>query len=172
MTWVWDHSPAGGNERLVLLAIADNAADDGGNAWPSLGTLARKTRLDERTVRRIIRRLEDAGQLAVAVAAGPGGTNRYTVIMSDGTPGSVPPGQIDSPDIQPDPPGVAVPPSPGHSRAPRTSLNFPKNVQPRSRSLRGAALPANPRAGHCPKHRGCPAGNCGPCRSEALGGAA
>jgi len=53
MTWVWDNSTVGGNERLCLLAIADNAADDGRNAWPSLATLARKTRLDERTVRRV-----------------------------------------------------------------------------------------------------------------------
>ncbi|MBM0234635.1 helix-turn-helix domain-containing protein [Micromonospora sp. STR1_7] len=72
MTWVWDHSPVGGTERLVLLAIADFAADDGSNAWPSLGTLARKARLDERTVRRIIRRLQDGGHLLVDVAAGPG----------------------------------------------------------------------------------------------------
>ncbi|MEW2382304.1 helix-turn-helix domain-containing protein [Micromonospora sp. NPDC047707] len=70
MTWVWDHSPVGGTERLVLLAIADCAADDGANAWPSLGTLARKARLDERTVRRIIRRLEVGGHLLVEVAAG------------------------------------------------------------------------------------------------------
>ncbi|GHJ57345.1 hypothetical protein Nm8I071_66520 [Nonomuraea sp. TT08I-71] len=38
------------------------------------------------------------------------------------------------------------------------------------RSLRGAALPTNPAEAHCPRHRGSPAGNCGPCRSEALAG--
>ena len=41
MTWVGDHSPVGGNERLVLLAIADCANDEGGDAWPSIATLAR-----------------------------------------------------------------------------------------------------------------------------------
>ncbi|WP_446216539.1 helix-turn-helix domain-containing protein [Micromonospora sp. IBHARD004] len=47
------------------------------------------------------------------------------------------------------------------------------NNQERARSLRGgAALPTNPRAGQCPKHRGSPANNCGPCRAERLGGAA
>ncbi|MBQ0893437.1 helix-turn-helix domain-containing protein [Micromonospora sp. U56] len=45
--------------------------------------------------------------------------------------------------------------------------------QERARSLRGgAALPTDPRAGQCPRHRGSPAHNCGPCRAEALGGAA
>ncbi|SCG69722.1 Helix-turn-helix domain-containing protein [Micromonospora echinaurantiaca] len=52
------------------------------------------------------------------------------------------------------------------------SLNH-QEPSPRSRSLRGgAALPTDPRAEQCPKHRGSPANNCGPCRSEAIGGAA
>ncbi len=50
VTWVWEHSPVAGNERLVLLAITDSAEDDGRNAWPSVATLASKTRLDPRTV--------------------------------------------------------------------------------------------------------------------------
>ncbi|MEV0456038.1 helix-turn-helix domain-containing protein [Catellatospora methionotrophica] len=49
-----------------------------------------------------------------------------------------------------------------------------KNRPPHERSLRGvapvgAALPV-PRAGQCATHAGQPAHNCGPCRSEALGG--
>ncbi|NED58701.1 hypothetical protein G3I24_48430 [Micromonospora aurantiaca] len=52
------------------------------------------------------------------------------------------------------------------------SLNH-QEPSPRSRPLRGgAALPVDPRAAQCPAHRGSPANNCGPCRSEALGGAA
>ncbi|MEU1641409.1 helix-turn-helix domain-containing protein [Micromonospora zamorensis] len=48
-----------------------------------------------------------------------------------------------------------------------------KEPSPRARSLRGGvALPTDPRAGQCPKHRGSPAHNCGPCRAETLGGAA
>jgi hypothetical protein len=49
------------------------------------------------------------------------------------------------------------------------SLNHQEPSQ-RPRSLRGAALPTNPRDGHCSQHRGSPANNCGPCRSEALAG--
>ncbi|MEW2477789.1 helix-turn-helix domain-containing protein [Micromonospora gifhornensis] len=44
------------------------------------------------------------------------------------------------------------------------------NNQKGPRSLRGAALPTNPADAHCSRHRGSPARNCGPCRSEALAG--
>lgn len=81
MTWVWEHSPVAGNERLVLLAIADCADDEGRNAWPSMRTLAHKTRLDVRTVQRIVRRLQQGGHIAVFPAAGRGGANVYTVLM-------------------------------------------------------------------------------------------
>lgn len=45
-------------EALVLVALADNAHDDGRNAWPSQATLARKARVTDRTVRRILSKLE------------------------------------------------------------------------------------------------------------------
>ncbi|SDQ77824.1 helix-turn-helix domain-containing protein [Actinopolyspora saharensis] len=80
MTWVWDNSPTKGTELLMLLAIADNAADDGANAFPSVSTLARKTRLDERTVQRILRKLSDQGQLHIDKRGGRE-ANRYTVLM-------------------------------------------------------------------------------------------
>ncbi|MGW3789679.1 helix-turn-helix domain-containing protein [Micromonospora arida] len=38
------------------------------------------------------------------------------------------------------------------------------------RQLTGAALPVQRDVAHCPQHRGSPAGNCAPCRSEALAG--
>lgn len=77
MNWIWEHSPASGNERLVLLAIADCADDEGRNAWPSIAKLATKARLDTRTVQRVITRLETAGHLAVERGAGRRGTNVY-----------------------------------------------------------------------------------------------
>ncbi|WP_442933262.1 helix-turn-helix domain-containing protein [Micromonospora psammae] len=52
------------------------------------------------------------------------------------------------------------------------SLNH-QEPSPRARSLSGgAAPPTDPRAGHCSRHRGSPAHNCGPCRAERLGGVA
>lgn len=51
-------------EKFVLLALADNANDDG-TCWPSVATICAKTSLAERTVRGIIHRLEEMGQLSI-----------------------------------------------------------------------------------------------------------
>lgn len=89
MTWVWDYSQAKGNDRLVLLAIADSADHDGSNAWPSVATLCRKTGLSESTVHRCIRSLVKLGELRVdRQAGGPARMraearpNAYTVLMA------------------------------------------------------------------------------------------
>jgi len=92
MTWVWQHSRADGNVRLVLLAIADSANDDGLDAWPSMNRLCQKTRLSERTVRRCVRELEQLGELRCLGgrrgAHGRRVSNRYEVTMASS-------GQID-----------------------------------------------------------------------------
>jgi hypothetical protein len=92
MTWVFTHSTAAGADRLLLLAIADHAGDDGGDAWPSVPTLARKTGMSERTVQRGIGRLVDGGHLAVDRCAGRRGTNRYRVLMPPAGGATVSPG--------------------------------------------------------------------------------
>lgn len=107
MTWVWQHSLADGTVRLVLLAIADSANDDGLDAWPSMSRLCQKTRLSERTVRRSIRELEQLGELrCLGGRRGAGGrrvSNRYEVTMASS-------GQIDrstpptSGQVRPEPP--------------------------------------------------------------------
>lgn len=82
MTWVWDHSQARNGARLVLLAIADAASDDGTNAWPSVATLQRKAKLkSDRSVQAAIKELEALGELKVYPNAGPKGVNKYTVLM-------------------------------------------------------------------------------------------
>jgi hypothetical protein len=61
MNWVWTQSPTSGNERLVLLALADACSrDDGSGCWPSAITIGRKAGISDRTVRRVIARLERA----------------------------------------------------------------------------------------------------------------
>lgn len=55
---VFDHSESQLATRLVALALADHAHDDGSNAYPSVDTIARKARVNERTVRRGLRWLE------------------------------------------------------------------------------------------------------------------
>ncbi len=84
MTWVWENSAAAGIDRLVLLAIADSATDDGGNAWPSVALLCRKAVVDRRTVQRSIRRLMDSGELSMKKNAGRNGVNVYRVVMTSG----------------------------------------------------------------------------------------
>jgi hypothetical protein len=81
MTWVWEHSRTIGNDRLVLLSIADRASDEGMDAWPSIATLAKKTRLHERTVQRCIRSIEALGELEIKRNEGRQGTNVYIVRM-------------------------------------------------------------------------------------------
>lgn len=66
----------------MLLAIADNTADDGTNAYPSVSTLARKTRLDARTVQRIVRKLQQHGQIAIEERGGRE-SNRYSILMRE-----------------------------------------------------------------------------------------
>ncbi len=83
MTWVWNHSRSRHGARLVLLAIADCASSDGGNAWPSNAELQRKSGLGERAVQSAIAELVKLGELEVGRNAGPKGCNSYRVIMTD-----------------------------------------------------------------------------------------
>jgi len=89
MNWVWANSPTSGNERLVLLALADACSrDDGTGCWPSAATIARKANISDRSVRRVIARLEAAGQVEVHRGRGrAGSTNSYTVVMVIHSPG-------------------------------------------------------------------------------------
>lgn len=98
MNWVWTNSPTSGNERLVLLALADACSrDDGTGCWPSAATIARKANISDRTVRRVITRLEAGGHLIVHRGGGrAGSTNSYIVATGDSVIHS--PGQNDTPD--------------------------------------------------------------------------
>jgi hypothetical protein len=51
------------NGLAVLTALAERAPDAGGPTWPSQRELARRTRLAERTVRRLLRDLEQVGEI-------------------------------------------------------------------------------------------------------------
>ena len=88
MNWVWANSPTSGNERLVLLALADACSrDDGSGCWPSAATIARKANISDRTVRRVIARLETEGHVVVQRGGGrAGSTNSYTVVTDIHSP--------------------------------------------------------------------------------------
>jgi len=73
MARVWAHSQTAGGELLVLLALAD-FANDAGECWPSIPVLARKARLTERQTRRVLTKLEEAGEIRKSQSTG--GRNR------------------------------------------------------------------------------------------------
>ena len=58
--WAWRQPVATSTMRLVLLALADYAGDDG-KAYPSQLTLAERTVLTDRSVRAALAQLEAAG---------------------------------------------------------------------------------------------------------------
>jgi hypothetical protein len=83
MSRVWAESQHKGSELLLLLAIADNANDQG-VAYPSVRTLAKKTRLHPHHVKKLLRVLEASGELVTHVGAGPRGCNEYQIELSTG----------------------------------------------------------------------------------------
>lgn len=80
-TAVLRHSKAKGSERLLMLCIANYAGEDGAGAFPSNATLCEDSKLTERAVRYIMRKLEGSGELGVEKSAGPNGTNKYTILL-------------------------------------------------------------------------------------------
>ena len=83
-SWVWNNSSHKGGPLLVLLAIADHAHDDGSGAHPSIDTLAFKSRLSTRQVKRVLNELVESGELVIEPNAGPRGANLYTVTFERG----------------------------------------------------------------------------------------
>jgi hypothetical protein len=81
MSNVWADSQQKEGALLVLLAIAD-FADDDGRAYPSVIALAKKSRLSERQVIRVVRKLEEDGELRVERE--PGRHNTHWVTMGRG----------------------------------------------------------------------------------------
>ena len=80
MSAVWRDAPVAGGELLVLLAMADHA-NENGICWPSIATLAKKARLSERQVQRVIKDLVEAGLVVLDRGTGPNGVNTYKVLV-------------------------------------------------------------------------------------------
>lgn len=84
MARVFNKSKATGIDRFVLLSIADNAWDNGTNAWPSIKRLCYKTGLGRRTVQRAISALIEMGELERIER--PGHSSFYNVLITDEWP--------------------------------------------------------------------------------------
>lgn len=74
MSAVWKVESMSSTQKLVMLALADNANDQG-ECYPSMTMLARKTCLSDRSVRGTVRDLETAG--FVRSEARPGTSTLY-----------------------------------------------------------------------------------------------
>lgn len=77
--WVWENSQSRNGARLVMLAIADRA-DENGFAWPSIEDIANRTLLSPRAVQKGIANLIEIGELAVGLGGGRHRRNRYQII--------------------------------------------------------------------------------------------
>ncbi len=84
MTLVWEKFPTGGTELLALLALAD-WSDDLGRCYPSMSSIARKTRLSRSQAQRVVHRLIDEGFIAVtanALGGSPTQSRHYRISLS------------------------------------------------------------------------------------------
>ena len=75
------HSRQRGSAKLLLVAIADLADDEGRNASPSIAALARIVGSGERHVTDLLQQLKQAGELTWERGGGPTNCNRYTILV-------------------------------------------------------------------------------------------
>lgn len=87
-TEVWRHSQHGGAELLLLLALADNADEVSRKCWPGVTYLAAKTRLSERTVQRLLRKLDGD---EIEIIRRPGKSNYYRLLSYGDSLSPLPP---------------------------------------------------------------------------------
>lgn len=130
---VWAASKRVGTELLMLLAIAD-FADDEGNAFPSVATLAKKCRTTPRHANRLLAELRNSGELEIRLNAGEHGQNRYRIVFAamESTPQTpdthVTPDSPVSPDLQVSPDLRAIP----TPTSPTPDAGVPKPLTPTS----------------------------------------
>ena len=86
LKWAWDQMDIPGPSKFVLVALAENADDDG-MCWPGLKYVADRVRQSQRSVSRHVRTLVDAGKIGVEKQQRLGGgqsSNLYRLFMRTG----------------------------------------------------------------------------------------
>ena len=78
MTDVW-RLPLQASRKMVLLALADNANDEGTDCWPSIGKLVEKCSMSERSIQVHLSGLEDAGYIKRHERLGR--SNKFTIYV-------------------------------------------------------------------------------------------
>jgi Helix-turn-helix domain len=79
MEMIWERAPYVEPTILLTLLCLANWANDDGICWPSVPSLARKTRQSERNARYILKRLESDGILGIQEQRGRNHTNHYMI---------------------------------------------------------------------------------------------
>lgn len=84
MKWVFEHSQTRGSARVLMLALADMANDDG-ECYPGKANLARKVNVTPQQITRLIQECERLGELKVIPRIGTQGsmhnaTNLYQLV--------------------------------------------------------------------------------------------
>lgn len=69
-------------KMLVALILADCARSEDGKAWPSIETLARKSRTSVRGAQEACRQLEKDGKIRIEMNGGKNGTNAYFLLYT------------------------------------------------------------------------------------------
>lgn len=119
-------------EVMVMIALANHANEDG-VCWPSISKIMELSRMSERGVQQIMRRLSVRGYLEIQTRGGKGGKNLYRVIpnpapgagfAADGIKNSPAPGAGE---------GHVVHPAPGAGEVQPTTQNpAPERSKPRT----------------------------------------
>lgn len=148
---VFEGSRALVSDRLMLLAIAEHADNDG-VCWPSIDRLARWCNTSTRNATRLVNNLVAMGELRVDRCAGRNGVNLYRIQLQALTPLS-PPDKAVTPDtrVTPTPDTQSIPPdkavtTPLTPLSPKPSLNLqePSEEPSEFRLSAGAQTPEAP----------------------------
>lgn len=78
MSAIFESQSLGPTERLIMLALADHA-DDEGRCYPSIARLSQRTGLSERAVQTNLRKLVEQGYVRIVPGGGKGNSNLYFV---------------------------------------------------------------------------------------------
>jgi len=82
MSMVWNAGPDSASQRLMMLALADHANDEGTQCYPSVARLAEKCCVKERRAQRILHDLEVDGWLTRDTTGGKGRTSNYVLNLA------------------------------------------------------------------------------------------
>ena len=85
MSWVFEQEIKPASNKLVLLAFADCCNDQDHTAWPSMKTVLQMTSLDEKTITKAVRNLQEHGYL-IDTGRRVGSTQMVKVYQLNGLP--------------------------------------------------------------------------------------